>query len=349
MDVLLTEHLLAAGANISTATGRVNDFGNVPAEYAALTGEAGLVDFSDRTQIEVTGADRQSFLHNLCTNEVRKLTAGAGSEAFLCNPQGHVLALVTLFCGQESLVLETVPQQEAALLAQLDKYLIREKVELHARSQEWAELYLAGAAAEALLLKLTSAAPERLYSHLPARIGDVDVWLRRVDITLPVGFLIACPRANVSGIWQALVRAGAKPCGSAAVEMARLEAGTPYFGRDITNANLPQELARDSRAISFVKGCYIGQETVARLDALGHVNRTMCGVRFAGQQIPDTGLELTNDAGKSVGQVTSASFSPRLGAPLALAFVRRETNSPGCKLSSPLGSCEVIALPLQAG
>jgi len=348
MDVMLKELLLAAGANFSAEADDVNDFGNVPAEYAALTTGAGIVDFSDRTQIELTGADRQSFLHNLCTNEVRKLTPGAGCEAFLCNPQGHVLALVNIFCGADSLVLETAPGQEARILTQLDKYLIREKVELHARSNEWAELYLAGPAAEALLQKLDLTVTQRLLDHTTACSGGVDVTLRRVDITQPGGFLVSCPRASVAAVWQLLQHAGAKPCGTAATEMARIEAGTPLFGRDISDANLPQELARDSRAISFVKGCYIGQETVARLDALGHVNRTLCGVRFSGQEIPTPGLELTGDGGKSSGQVTSATFSPRLGAPLALAFVRRGTNMPGSKLDSSLGACEVVVLPVTA-
>ena len=143
-----------------------------------------------------------------------------------------------------------------------------------------------------------------------------------------------------------LRQAGARPCGSEAVEIARIEAGTPLFGRDITDANLPQEIARDARAISFVKGCYIGQETVARLDALGHVNRTLAGVRFAATDVPASGTELTDDSGKVAGRVTSATFSPTLGAPLALAFVRRETNTPGSKLTSAVGPAEVVQLPL---
>ncbi len=130
--------------------------------------------------------------------------------------------------------------------------------------------------------------------------------------------------------------------------MARIEAGTPYYGRDLSDANLPQELAHDARAISFTKGCYIGQETVARLDALGHVNRTLCGVRLAGSEIPPVGTEFTGGAGKSVGQVTSAAFSPRLDAPLALAYVRRGENMPGSRLESSLGSAEVVALPVAA-
>ena len=128
--------------------------------------------------------------------------------------------------------------------------------------------------------------------------------------------------------------------------MARIERGQPYYGRDIHDRSLPQEVARDAQALSFVKGCYIGQETVARIDALGHVNKTLIGVKFAGEQVPAAGMELTRD-GQPVGQVTSAAFSPRLSAPLALAYVRRGSNTPGTKLESPVGPGEVVGLPIQ--
>jgi folate-binding protein YgfZ len=328
---------------------RAAQFGDARAEYAALNGAVGVADFSDRTQIELAGADRQTFLHNLCTNEVRRLSAGAGCETFLCNAQGHVLALANVFCGAESVVVETVPGQEAKLLAHFDRYLIREKVELRPRSDDWAELLLAGPGADELLKPLVPHPPQRLLDHVEVRIGEAVASLRRVDITLPYAYLISCSRTAIAAVWDELCERGAKPSGSEAIEMARIEAGTPYFGRDIADANLPQEVARDSRAISFVKGCYIGQETVARLDALGHVNRTLCGVRFDGSDIPAAGTELTDEAGKVVGHVTSAAFSPRLAGPLALAYVRRGANGPGARLESKAGAAEVMSLPITEG
>jgi folate-binding protein YgfZ len=342
------ESLSTAGAVFAPgdSTGEALHFGNAREEYAALTGGVGLADFSHRTQIELTGADRQTFLHNLCTNEIRRLTAGTGCEAFLCNAQGHVLALVNVFCGAANLVIETVPGVGAKLLAHLDRYLIREKVELADRSESWAELLLAGPGSDAILQPLAGDLPQQPLGNVLTQCAGVDVSLRRVEITQPHGYLLSAERCELPKLWQALLQAGARPCGSAAVETARIEAGTPYFGPDITDANLPQEIARDARAISFVKGCYIGQETVARLDALGHVNRTLVGVRFAGAELPAAGTDLTDDSGKVVGRVTSATFSPRLTAPLAFAYVRRETNTPGAKLGSSVGSAEVVALPI---
>jgi folate-binding protein YgfZ len=151
--------------------------------------------------------------------------------------------------------------------------------------------------------------------------------------------------SKVSDIVRGLVAEGFVVAGPKAFEAARIEAGMPVYGIDFNEENLPQEVGRDDRAISFTKGCYLGQETVARIDALGHVNQRLVGVRFFGSDLPAGGMELTRE-GRIVGAVTSAAFSPKLDAPIALAMVRREANSPGTRLASAIGECEVVALPL---
>lgn len=317
-------------------------------DYEALTGSVGLVDLSTRDQVELRGDDRYKFLHNFCTNEIKKLAPGAGCEAMVLDVKGHVLAHGFVFSGPESLVIETVPDEGAKVAKHLDRYLIREKVEIIDRSADWAELLLSGPQAPALLHELTSQAPpETLLSSVEARIATAEVWLRRVDWT-GVAFLIDCRRSDLASIQEQLTKAGAKPCAHAAFEAARIEAGLPFYGPDITEKNLPQELDRNLQAINFNKGCYLGQETVARIDALGHVNRTLVGVRFSDQDLPGPGIELL--AGEQVvGQVTSAAFSPRLQSPLALAYVRRGHNEPGKELSSTLGPAVVVKLPITGG
>jgi folate-binding protein YgfZ len=124
-----------------------------------------------------------------------------------------------------------------------------------------------------------------------------------------------------------------------------VEAGFPLFGHDIGEDNLPQEVGRDAQAISFKKGCYLGQETVARIDALGHVNRLLCGVKFTADTVPAGGTTLVA-AGKEVGHVTSAVWSPRLKSALALAFVRRLHATAGTRLESEAGAAEVVTLPV---
>ena len=166
---------------------------------------------------------------------------------------------------------------------------------------------------------------------IEAEIGGCRTLVKRVNFLEAPSYFLQTGLGKLQAVQAALVAAGAVTCGSQAVEMARLEAGMPLFGQDITDDNLPQEIGRDQKAISFTKGCYLGQETVARIDALGHVNRLLVGVRFGGSTIPGGGLQL-RAGDKVIGHVTSAAWSPKLQAPLAaLALTAprsRETRLP---------------------
>jgi len=319
-------------------------------EYDSLKSGAGLVDFSDRTQVEVLGEDRATFLHSFCTNEIRKLALGTGCEAFLTSVQGKTLSHVNVFAWPESLVLETVPEQGPKIVEHLDRYIIRERVTLADRSSEWAEQLLAGAEAESVLKQLTenSAPPQNLAcvaTEFNTSGGPLKVWVRRIDLINAPSFIISCASEDLQQVSAALVAAGAMQCSREAFEAARIEAGTPLFGHDITDKNLPQEVNRDRQAISFTKGCYLGQETVARLDALGHVNKLLAGVRFFEANVPPPGTELTSD-GQKAGDVTSSTWSPALGAPLSLAYVRSGKHAPGTRLESSFGPAEVVSLPI---
>ncbi|HEY2761990.1 MAG TPA: glycine cleavage T C-terminal barrel domain-containing protein [Pirellulales bacterium] len=321
-------------------------------QHSALTHGAGIVDFSRRTQIEFTGADRAKFLHNLCTNAVRDLLVGQGCETFILNVKGHIVGHVLVFICPDSIVLESVPDQAEKLLAHFDRYLIREDVRLVDRSQDWAELYLAGSNAEQLLSNLGANPPQQQLAHSARRLAGCQIWLRKIDLT-SAGFLIACPRTFLPQLKTALLNAGATLCENDAFEAARIEAGTPLYLQDITEENLPQEMDRDRLAISFTKGCYLGQETVARIDALGHVNRLLRVVKFTPEgAIPPVAAALQSGTGdnenighKSVGRITSACWSPQLSAPLALALVHRESAAIGTKLNSQFGAAEVVAAP----
>jgi folate-binding protein YgfZ len=314
-------------------------------QYEALTRGVGLVALGSRTQIELLGRDRTTFLHNLCTNDIRKLPIGQGCETFFTNVQGKVLAHVHAWAGDESLIVETVPGLGEKLLAHLDRYLIREQVELVDRSQQWTEFLLGGAKSVELLARCGLALEHTQLSHRTAQIAGFEISLRRVDITLPAAFLLSCAIEHANQIEQALEAAGAIRCGWDALEMARLETGFPWYGQDISEENLAPEVGRDPQAISYVKGCYLGQETIARIDALGHVNRMLVGVGFETADAPSPGTELFCD-GKGVGRVTSAAFSPKLQAALALAYVRRGHHEPGSQLSSAIGRVGVVKLPL---
>ena len=313
-------------------------------DYEAMTTGVGYALLQGQTLIEIRGADRAAFLHNLCTNDVRGLKPGAGCETFFTNVQGKILAFVNLLCEDEALVLETVPAQADTLLTHLDRYLIREDVQLQDRTDDWAEILVAGQQAEAALSALTGGnPPAALWSHSRHQIGNNEVTVCRVPLVEPPAWVLRCNAESSAEVQTTLQEGGGVACDMEVVEALRIENGSPLYGRDITDANLPQEVCRDETAISFVKGCYLGQETVARIDAMGHVNKLLCGVRFEGTNVPAAGMALSHD-GAEVGHVISATYSPKLEAPLAIAYLRRGHETAGTRLTSEEGEGEVVEL-----
>jgi folate-binding protein YgfZ len=318
------------------------------AEYEALSNAVGLADLTGRSRIELRGNDRVRFLHSFCTNDIQRLQPGQGCEAFLTNHQGKIVGHIFVFCDAEALVLDAVAGQSSALIAHLDRFVISDDVTFHDLTDATGELLVAGPGSRDYLNQLCGGqTPGNLWDHVETTVLGQIVKIARADFLLPASFFITCARDSSTALRQSLQRAGAAVCGAGAVEAVRLEAGTPLFGRDITEENLPQEIRRDAQAISFTKGCYLGQETVARIDAMGHVNRFLAGVRFVdpSPMVPPEGTELRS-GDKVVGRVTSSTWSPRLNQPLAMALLRRATAAPGSNLESTAGRAEVVALPL---
>jgi folate-binding protein YgfZ len=320
---------------------RVTPDDNDRRDYEALVNRWGFVDLSGRTQVELLGRDRQSFLHNLCTHDIRRLRPGEGCEAFITNVQARCLGHGFVFATPESLVLDTSPAQAAKLFAHFDHYHITEDVQWIDRSGDWAELLLAGPDAPAWVAQLSGGnSLQPMYAHGAVRCGEASAWVRRVPMTAAPNYLLAAVRSDMPAIERQLISDRAARCSAAAFHMARVEQGFPWYGWDISESNLPQEVNRNQAAISFQKGCYLGQETVARIDALGHVNRIAVRVACDRPEAPPPGAPLSVD-GQVVGEVTSSAESPPLGTALALAYVRRQFAPSGTHLSLPSGKATV--------
>jgi folate-binding protein YgfZ len=323
-----------------------SDFGDPLAEETALATEAGLSLLTDRAQIALRGADRASFLHNLCTNDIKKLRPGEGCEALLLNAQGKTLAHLYVFAEDEQLVLDAVAAQIDFIRGHLDRYLIREKVEIVPLVDQVDLLFAGARIVPALSMLEIAPLPAEHGSHINAKVFGVTTSIRKVDLAGADSWLLSSQRDELEKVTAALTGVGLRPCGTAAVEAARIAAGAPLWGREISEANLPQELNRDAKQINFTKGCYLGQETVARIDALGHVNRLLVGLRAAGRDVPEIGAELQSEDGKTIGTVTSATFSHRFGTAIALGYVRRALALPGTVVQSTVGPMTVSALPM---
>ncbi len=264
-------------------------------DYEALCRGVGFVELKNWSTVTMTGEDRQSFLHNMCTNDIRRLSDGESCEAFCTDVQGKIVAHVFVIAREDRLELLMVPGQAETFLAHLDRYIIREDVVLKDATSDYEWKFVGSG-------ETASELSECFSLNIESRLA-------------------CCQEA-----WEAL----------------RIEAGLPLFGVDFDNTNLPQEVDRNELAINFNKGCYLGQETIARIDALGHVNKKVVLLKFDGEAPPPVGLEL-GVADKSVGRVTSACWSPCFTAPLALAMIRRGSNELESKLESDFGVATVIA------
>ena len=351
MTTDLIEAQCLAGARFAGDGQSAADFGDAPAEAASAREDLALFDVSDRNQIELTGADRAKFLHNFCTNNVLALKAGQGCEAFITNVKGRVLGHVFILSGDKSLWLETVADAEDTLLSHLDRYIITENVQLHGRSADYGELFVSGPNSAARLDHLgLSADSLRSCEHRTANYAGVALSLRRVDLLGQPGFLLSCPRPNLGDLWSRLVDAGIRPAGSSAFDALRIEAGTPLYGIDITDENLAQEVGRTKQAISFTKGCYLGQEPIARIDALGHVNRQLRSLRLEPGALPERGavvVSMTDE--KELGSVTSSARLSDERPAVALAYLRSAATAAGTKVAVRTGDqlIPAIVLPSQ--
>ena len=317
-------------------------------DYHRLTEGAGYVCLEPAwTDLRVGGTDRAKFLHGLCTNDIRRLEAGQGCEAFVTQVQGKTLGHGIVLADSDALWVLGAPGQASTLLKHWEFYHIREDVVMQDETPAYRTLLVGGQEVVSRLAENGIQLPVRTrYSHVlvETNVGES----RWIWFDPEASVLLAVVAEKDLAKWtEWLEHVGVSACQVGAWEALRLELGWPMFGRDIRPENFPQEVGRDALAISFTKGCYLGQETVARIDALGHVNRVLRGLRWP-SDFPchvDTPYQ---HQGKIAAFVTSASYSPRLRGTLALGYVRRAWQEPGSFV--PLGdncSAEVLALPLK--
>jgi folate-binding protein YgfZ len=307
-------------------------------EFEAIATHVGVIDRSDRVRLELTGPDRGKFLHNLTTNEVKRLPAGRGCEAFVTSPQGKTIGYVIMLVTDERILVRTDPGGCELVLPHLRKYGVFDDVSVEDITAETFELHLAGARAAELVELGGANVPEDVdYAHVAAMLGGNQVRVVRESPTGLPGLTVIGAKTAAEATMGHL-RASGGNIGLVNIdgetwEYLRITAGTPVFGKDVTDKNLPQEFARDDRAISFVKGCYLGQETVARIDALGHVNQILKGLRFEpGSHVPEPGSLIEHD-GKRVGVITSATDSPFETGAVALGLIRTTHTQPGTRVT----------------
>jgi folate-binding protein YgfZ len=284
--------------------------------YEALRHGAAWLDLSARGRILVRGRDRARLLHAITSNEVKKMTAGTGCYAFLLNPQGRIQADLCLFCFDDHFLIDTEPEVREKVHLHIKRYIIADQVELEDVTAGMAAIGVEGPEAASMLAELGAPVPGDAYAH--AAWGDATV--AAVTATGQAGARIFCPAGNAGEVVNRLEAAGAVAANAEDARLVRVENGKPRYGEDIRETSLPQE-TQQMHAVSFNKGCYLGQEIVERIRAQGRVNKKLMRVVLEGVEAPVGGTKTTVDGAEA--EVTSAVVSPESGKVVALAYVRQ--------------------------
>ncbi len=310
-------------------------------EFQSVAETVGFCRSLGATLITLSGKDRASFLHNLCTADIKGLAPGAGCELFVTDVRGKTIGFGHAFADSESIILSTAADQADILIPHLNRYLIREDVQFFDQSGNWQQWALCGPQAESFLKeKMGLQIPAKNLSHQTATLEGITLHCCRTDFFEYPGFLLQIESRDCEKLLATFTSVAAD-CDSSVFEFLRVKAGSPIFGVDITPRNFPQEIDRDAKAISFNKGCYLGQETIARIDALGQVQQLLRQLKFITiNDIPLTGTVLEVD-GKKAGHITSVSRDPTNDQVAALGMVRRAHATAGTQLACPSGIAEV--------
>ncbi len=337
----------AEGARFTEYCGAeaVAAFTDARREYLALRAGCGVCDLSWRAAIKVTGDDRARWLNGMLSNNLRDLPLGRGAYNFVLNAQGHILGDLYAFNRGDHFLLGTERFQVSKLLPLLQRYIIMDKVELADVSGQLAALAVLGPKSPEVL---NTAGLDALRLE-PLQLQDTAWQEIPISLTRLPGdnFLIYelwSDPANVPPIWDALVAAGAAPIGTEALEMFRIAAGIPRYDQDIRERDLPQETGQ-MRALSFTKGCYVGQEIVERIRSRGAVHRRFTGFVIE-NGMPAPGARVVRD-GKEVGELTSVLAVPASDGDkmLALGYIRREAGEAGTILQAGAAQVRVEDLP----
>lgn len=332
---------------LNAAFGEVNGmevvlhYGDTRGEYTALRETAGVLDLSFRSRICLTGVDRVRFLHGQVTNDVKRLRVGEGCYAALVTGKGKMESDLNVYCLQDELLLDFEPGLTEKISQRLEKFIVADDVQVVDVAPHYGLLSVQGPKSEGALRALEIFSEISANPYLSVKISEAmlgDIYLVNQPRAGLTGFDLFVPINALGAVADKLI-AAAKSIGGGAVgwdalEIARVEGGIPRFGLDMDETNIPLEGGIEARAVSYTKGCYIGQEVINRIHTIGHVNKELRGLRLEGdlKSAPVKGDKLFHD-GKEAGYVTSTVKSPAIGAWVALGYVRREHNQIGTELT----------------
>ncbi len=298
-------------------------------------------------RLRISGQKAAELVTGMVTNDVSALVPGEGQYAAALTPKGKIVADLRIFALEDALLIDTPAAAAAGWKEMVRKYINPRIAPYHDVTSELSDFGVFGRSARSVVARVMDVDDKDLaalapYSHISRPFGDATVIIARVPEMDLDGFEIFIPSESVGSLKTKLQSAGVVAGANDTWEIARIESGRPQWGTDMDDSTLPQEANFDELgAISYTKGCYIGQETVARVHFRGHVNRFLRRIRFVTRPAPPKGAELVDETGKVIGDIRSSALSPRFGG-VALGMVRREV-PPGTTLQARWdgGECSV--------
>jgi tRNA-modifying protein YgfZ len=320
--------------------------------YAAARHRSASLDRSRRGRIVVSGGDRRSYLQGLLTNDIAALAGGQGCYAAYLTPQGRMIADLYVYELGDVILLSLEGGTKDRVLTNLDQFVFSEDVQLRDVTTVFAQIAVVGPEAAATLSTvLTGTSAETLaalpaHGNLRAVWNDESVIVTRIDDAGERGYDVFVDRPKSAPFMSALDALGVAALDPTTAEAIRVEAGVPLFHRDMNEETIPLEAGIESRAISFTKGCYVGQEVVIRVLHRGHgrVVRKLVGLVLSATE-PAAAGAIVRSSDREVGQVTSSAFSPALQKPIALAYVHRDFVMAGTAVLVDGANAVVAALP----
>lgn len=339
---LLHDHHLKLGATFAEAAGweMPLHYGNAEAEHAAVRHHAGIADLSHRGRLKVTGDDRTKWLQSVISNDILPLKPGQGLYSSLLNHKGKMLSYFRVYALDGSYLLEDVGEIGETTFAALRKFLLYgTKAKMESLAEGYGHLLVSGPKAQELVTSATGLDVSGLkpLEFLIQNSGGQPAMLIRTEETGETDFELLVPAGPCLAeawdrLWAAGQSMGVKPFGIEAREMLRLEAGLPKAGPDLNEDIVPPEANLEGKAFSLTKGCYPGQEVVARMDTYGSVRRRLVGVVLKDPVVPPKGAKLFS-GDREVGWISSAAYSPQLDSVIAFGFPLRDFTKPDTALT----------------
>lgn len=310
-----------------------SSYGDQSSEYNSVRSEAGIVDLSSRGKLILSGKDHLKFLQGMLSNDVVKLQEGKGMYATILTVKGRMVSDMRVYKDKESVLIDLEPGLNSKVSELLSKYKLSYKADIQDVTEILGLISVQGPKSKKLLEKLfEEQIPEmKEYDFVKKKFRGSEIIVVYVNRTGEMGYDLYIENEYLKPLWEELMRAGSalniEPVGYDALNTLRIEAGIPVYNIDMDESNIPIEAGLWS-ALNFEKGCYVGQEVIARIKWRGHVNWHLVGFTLQSGYSSSAGDEIYK-VEKKIGRVTSSVFSPMLKTSICLGYIRREFNKPG--------------------